>query len=408
MPPLRYLVLLAVALCHLATALPNPPVSRRIADTPGNRKYFNVVRQVIDSDQVNRSCADDYFNQVVNCIKICASVGDSFRDGCCCFAYQESTVFGQAAGCQFDQVLSRDSDSLTLYYKSSPVGSDNGLSATYFKDDCSRSNYIPDPPSCDCTIEWQLSESDLDEGTELPTSGVSPVPRSPRPLVSPTEFAQVSPSTTSTPSASSSLSSSPSPTPSSSASFTPSASSMLSGTVTPLPASPSQTPSVSAFSTPSPEETYTFGLSYEPIPSLPSDDNADSPGSDSQATPSASDEDSSVCVDERYLTQRGYKKEHFVHRQGLVAPVLCPVLDGLPCGTRYHKVRVNGQAMSYAHLCSTEGVKCSSRVMKVNSVWSHMWTDVSHQHVDLTMYDVRYPETAQRLLHRVMRNVRLS
>lgn len=44
--------------------------------------------------------------------------------------------------------------------------------------------------------------------------------------------------------------------------------------------------------------------------------------------------------------------------------------------------------------------------MKVNSVWTHQWTDVDHDDVALTMYDARYSQSAQRALHRLMRTIR--
>lgn len=112
------------------------------------------------------------------------------------------------------------------------------------------------------------------------------------------------------------------------------------------------------------------------------------------------EDDGTVCVDEEHLLAAGYDRRHMVHARGVMQRVLCPAVGGLPCGTADHKVRRMGKNVSYKQLC--ESVRCSHDVKVVNSVYSHLWTETTHEEVTLTMFDARYPERAQKALHSVM------
>lgn len=131
------------------------------------------------------------------------------------------------------------------------------------------------------------------------------------------------------------------------------------------------------------------------------------------------DDDSSVCVDQEYLVRIGFTQESFVHDNGIESTVLCPIKSSLPCGTADHMVRVDGTTMSYDDYCALSGVSCSQREMVVNAVYSHMWDEMTHvtrlqdpssssasHNVELTMFDARYGETQQIVLHAAMRNMR--
>lgn len=118
------------------------------------------------------------------------------------------------------------------------------------------------------------------------------------------------------------------------------------------------------------------------------------------------DDDDTVCVDHQYLINAGYPTEHLIHGDGVMSPVLCPRNTQLPCGSANHMIRANGVSMSYLQLCDSPAVECESDHIKVNSVYTHLWNEVAHGDHVLTMYDIRYPERAQRALHSVMHKMR--
>lgn len=399
----QQLVLAAVFCCVIGTEI-HPLSLHQIPNTTDNERWGDVVRQIIKSGSSNHTCSSGE-EEIVDCINLCASAGPLQRGDCCCHASRDRTSFGQKNGCAYTQLLERQQNDQLFFSSSasSPIGS--------FNEDCVRiadGSYLEEGRTCDCHLEWRLNQSELEAGTVLPTSSVEPAspsplppvlpsPESPSPPVLPSEAAP-------TPKRSRSPSSTPQPSqtsPSTSPTSTATSSS-----------SSSSSPSVDSTQTPSPQETHNSSSSPDFTPDISDPIETVTPSSSSslpeQATDSSDDEGSSVCVDERYLAQRGYKPQDFVHQDGPVVPVLCPVIDGLPCGTQHHKLRVNAIDISYKHLCSRKDVQCFANVLKVNSVWSHAWQDVNHAHVVLTMYDVRYPEIAQRLLHRAMSRVRTA
>lgn len=110
-----------------------------------------------------------------------------------------------------------------------------------------------------------------------------------------------------------------------------------------------------------------------------------------------------TCVEESYLRRRGFSERHFVHPNAVTAQVLCPLDSALPCATQHHMVRIDGHALSYAKMCQM--IACERKVTRVNSVYSHVWAEETGD-VVLTMFDVRYFESAQKLLHLAMRTWR--
>jgi hypothetical protein len=76
------------------------------------------------------------------------------------------------------------------------------------------------------------------------------------------------------------------------------------------------------------------------------------------------------CVDERWLTARGYVPGDFVHSSRVVKDVLCPSGLALPCGTQHHAIEFDRKTMSYAELCSGGSSVCTASTMAVNSLWS--------------------------------------
>lgn len=121
---------------------------------------------------------------------------------------------------------------------------------------------------------------------------------------------------------------------------------------------------------------------------------------------SSPEEASEVCVDASYLHKGGYSGNWLVHSESVQqAEVYCPLGEhgNLPCATADHMVRFKGEGMSYRQLCGTEEVSCNRRRMSVNSVLSHLWTEVRvHDDVVLTMLDARHPEFVQKSLHRLV------
>lgn len=119
------------------------------------------------------------------------------------------------------------------------------------------------------------------------------------------------------------------------------------------------------------------------------------PGPSDDVEPSPEDE----CVDITHLT--AYPSHALVHEEHITADVFCPRDSSLPCATANHMLRVEGKSVSYREYC--EVVSCDKKTMKVNSVFSHMWEEQTHNNgVVLTMFDGRHPETVQKALHQLM------
>lgn len=114
-----------------------------------------------------------------------------------------------------------------------------------------------------------------------------------------------------------------------------------------------------------------------------------------RTTPEAVDS-SEVCVDARYLSY--VPSLHLVHKEPILARVLCPQNTTLPCGTPNHMLRIRETATSYASFCLS--VPCTHRRIAVNSVLSHRWHEEDHGYgITLTMLDMRHPELIQQVLH---------
>jgi hypothetical protein len=117
---------------------------------------------------------------------------------------------------------------------------------------------------------------------------------------------------------------------------------------------------------------------------------------------------SGACVDETWLVRRGYKSRELVHATPVVMDVLCPTGLSLPCGSEHHAVQYAGKTVSYAQLCGSSDVFCTSSRMGVNSLWSFHTHARAGIEVDgatgtrLFMHDVRYSYAQQYALHSVM------
>lgn len=120
--------------------------------------------------------------------------------------------------------------------------------------------------------------------------------------------------------------------------------------------------------------------------------------------PSNPPESRAVCVEAIYLARLGIDEEHLVHKNHILADVLCPMGSSLPCGTAAHGLIVGGKVISYREWCAKEGARCIARTALVNSVLTVHWRDEVHHHdqhstVVLTMFDVRYPRLLQKVVH---------
>ncbi len=84
------------------------------------------------------------------------------------------------------------------------------------------------------------------------------------------------------------------------------------------------------------------------------------------------------CVSTQWLHTRALQSG-ILSSAGGIAEVLCPThLQGLPCATRGHLVRVDGALMPYAALCRRDGARCVSSVMHVSRLrHSYDWSVVS-------------------------------
>jgi hypothetical protein len=131
---------------------------------------------------------------------------------------------------------------------------------------------------------------------------------------------------------------------------------------------------------------------------------------DSKYAKNASKDDG--CVDERWLTARGYAPTDFVHSSRVVKDVFCPTRRALPCGTQHHAVENAGKTTSYTELCSGGRVVCTTSTMVVISLWSFHDHSQAGVEIDgaagtrLFMHDVRYSFVQQYALHSVMSSVR--
>lgn len=123
-----------------------------------------------------------------------------------------------------------------------------------------------------------------------------------------------------------------------------------------------------------------------------------------EPSPSEESGDDDVCVSETYLLSLGHSRRDLVHPSGIVATALCPVRSALPCGTSNHMLRVAGESISYERYCQTND--CEKRMVKVNSVYSHLWSERNVEGVTMTMFDTRYHELPQKALHWAMHNAR--
>lgn len=374
--------LLAAAVVALAVTHATGSLVRQIESTLENQKHFELIDDVRDRGTLSQegTCPDNMDIKV--CIHRCNSPGGTPREGCCCLALDNVLSVGLTNSCAYKQKLVNYTDGDRLQYASGPATPKDvpRKGKKFFDVDCAFTSEGPPDQDCSCVYKWDIKWSEISSDSKLP----SPTPEVPSP--SPAES-----KATPLPPASKPPRKSREPKPPSSDSAS------VGATTTPGQGDPS--PSESASASPPP------AVSDGGTDVILNGNGQDQPLTD-EAEESA-DGDDGVCVDETYLTTRGFHLNDMVHATSLLSPVLCPAYNGLPCGTANHKVRVNGVSLSYQQLCAREDVTCRKDVLKVNSVWSHQWQEAVHGDAHLTMYDVRYSESAQRLLHRVMRSVRM-
>lgn len=413
---------LAITL-SLALFFATAHAQRAIPDSPENEDHFNIVKEVIGSGALTvDSCEQSQEPNLLKCIELCNSPGTAKRGDCCCATVSNDgsnanvastqfgiANFGLAGSCIYVQQLLNYTINNLIKYKSLPV--ENTSLLYYDQDSCKPQT--EGVGVCTCSISWSIEWSNVNNAllTPTPSKSFKPKPTPSSSSAPGTIIPSVSsvPTQTATPTSSLSpiavpVDSSPSAN-TGTASTVPTTSDPVDGTA-PVPAGPN--PASSA------------PVSLNPVPSSSSEtdgeENGDGDG-DGPVEESGETESGGVCVDERYLLQKGYTNNDMVHTGGLKSTVWCPEGEGyedLPCGTEFHKVRMldesgNGgtrTSVSYRQLCEDSNVKCRKDLMKVNSVWTDVWEDVDHGRVSVTMFDVRYSETAQKVLHRVMRSVR--
>lgn len=381
LPALIFLVLL-----HHVVAV----TVRSIPSTPDNQQFFTLAQALIENgDRKISSCGPD-LPDIERCIIACNSPGLAERGGCCCIARANDFTVGLRGGCRYSQRV--QNFTTRFIYKSSPITANN----RYFgATSCARNAPTGNGAPCTCSIQWEASAETLQMAAPLPTPSISP---SPDLTASPSPVTQVPPLVT------------PEPSPpviteepivDETVTPTPDSELIPAGT---LPGRDPESPVVTDDPTSTAEDDLSglLGDSPEPSPNTEGGDDDDA-DDDDDAEQQASEDDGSVCVDERYLKERGFLADTLVHQQAILATVLCPHARTLPCGTPDHKVRFNGEDMSYESMCALAHVQCRVSKMKVNSVYTHLWTDVAHEDVMLTMFDSRYAEPAQKVLHAVMR-----
>lgn len=390
---------LVAVLCTLAmmTLSDVAYAQRAIPSTEANTEFFMFVQRIIAQGSLELgSCDADQQDQLLTCLKRCNSPGKLKRGNCCCSAStnpQDNTNtanFGVTGSCRYQQQLLNFTTDDEIKYESVPLSGNR----QYVNNACQPVQQ--GEGKCTCSLKWVSKWSAVQSA--LPSATPSPV--SPSPTRTPTPTASVLPSVTFLGTPSPTKSSKP-PRKSSSSTADPS-----------VDVTPSSTASSDDGSTVVGREP---GLGD-------GDENDDEAGSSPGAMPNTEepsgddDDDDGVCVDEQYLLSRGFTRDDLVHVQGRQAKVWCPDYAGLPCATEFHMVRIGDRSVSYRQLCEEhtslvqQGLgamfECRRERMTVNSVWTHQWEEVGHGAVTLTMYDARYAEGAQRLLHRVMRSVR--
>lgn len=133
-------------------------------------------------------------------------------------------------------------------------------------------------------------------------------------------------------------------------------------------------------------------------------------GCPAKGTTSSLSKSGSGCVDAEWLHAKGYRQREMVHASAITKQVLCPIGMTIPCGTPDHAVKVFEQVMSYRDLCTKNGIECASRVLPVNSLWTHHRDAISGipigEGTTLYMHDVRFPFALQYILHTFMSSSR--
>eukprot|EP00173_Palmaria_palmata_P000475 Plantae.Rhodophyta-Palmaria_palmata.ctg12186.p1 GENE.Plantae.Rhodophyta-Palmaria_palmata.ctg12186~~Plantae.Rhodophyta-Palmaria_palmata.ctg12186.p1 ORF type:complete len:350 (+),score=68.12 Plantae.Rhodophyta-Palmaria_palmata.ctg12186:110-1051(+) len=113
------------------------------------------------------------------------------------------------------------------------------------------------------------------------------------------------------------------------------------------------------------------------------------------------------CVDIAWLRARGFGPRDMVHGGGVLRRALCPG-GGLPCGTEFHALQVDGKVVGYGKYCEEQA--CVERVVEVDTLWADYVESrrgIEVNGVKVYMHDVRYPYSAQWALHVAMRAVKL-
>ncbi|CAN8068592.1 unnamed protein product [Agarophyton chilense] len=380
-PSSRFLLLVAsLLLCERSVV--QAQQLRTIPNTPDNQEFFALTQSLFMEGVLSTSSCDSQRSNIEQCIRTCNSPGPRERNGCCCVIDNSNSTskfyIGLRGGCRYNQRLLKFTDS--FIYESSPINSNMPF---FDQVTCASTAENANDNSCTCTLVWEASASELAEMPPIPTPSPS---SSPSPVTSPTMSTSTLPSMEPT--------------------VTPAVDPTISSAISP-PVEPAGPPTVitppNGITTPTPTDVST---------PLPTEDSGFGPAPGGNVSPTAeldpspSPDDDSVCVDQKYLLDRGFSAEHLVHNGGISSTVLCPQHSQLPCASLNHKVRFNGVDMSYRQLCEHEVMACQRDEMLVNSVFSHLWDEARHGEVMLTMFDTRYAEVAQKGLHSVMHALR--
>lgn len=371
------LSLIAIAALLVGAMAAGP---REIPSTEANENYFEIVKEVLDKGVLESQNCQENSDPLEQCIRQCNSPGPDKRGNCCCVTTQQEgedfgvAHFGLAGGCRYRQLLQNFTDEGLLVYESLPIDPSDSAQLFFDGNTCDMVDNGSEDGECMCQLKWTVDRSQLGSSNPLPSPSPSATPRRSQ-----------TPTATTTPT-------------------------MASGQPSP---SPDPAAGISS-ETPVPTTSLESGSTVEVPSEEPADGSEESGSPDEEGGDESDDgeadgnDDDNVCVDERYLLDLGFEMRHMVHQKSFHSAVWCPSHGGLPCGTSNHKIRMNGMSVSYKQLCEERSVPCHRDVVKVNSVWSTIWQEKAHGNAILTMYDVRYSETAQRLLHRVMRSVRTT
>lgn len=344
--------------------------TRRIPDTEDNQRYFRTTQYLIQEGDFDEDSCGKERDQIIDCIKKCNKPGFRTRMECCCVARSRDDksrefAVGLKGGCRYSQRVLNFTTS--VHYSSTPIKE----SPLFFDErSCGQSAENKTTDSCTCAMEWRLSTRKLKQANQTKSTNQTAVPST-----TPEEITEPTPSKE------------PEPT-------TPSVSA---GPKEPVVVAP-----------PKEEPNATTSIEETPVSSASSEE--DNPFSDISAEDAPTqtpDDDGSVCVEESYLLERGVKRIEMVHQNAPLTNVLCPIGTSLPCGTTNHKIRFGSKHLSYKELCEHPDFTCEKDVRHVNSVYSHLWKDVDHDGVVMTMFDVRYPEAAQKVLHKTMHQWRM-